>query len=414
MTDLFDNLVENMGALGEYSEVADGYFMFPKLEGEVGTRMKFNGKEVLNWSLNNYLGLANHPEVRKADENAACKWGIAYPMGSRIMTGDSSLHVELENQLANFVGKEAVMVLNSGYQGMVSIVDTLVNPKDVVIYDSETHASTFDGVRLHRGRRLVFPHNDTEKLELRLRRAEKMTQETGGGILVITEGVYGMSGNMAKLREITALKKRFNFRLFVDDAHGFGTMGETGAGTGEALGVQDGIDLYFSTFTKAMAGLGAFIAGEKRIINYLRFNTRSQVFSRSLPAIVISGVLKRLEIARKHPEFKENLWKITQYLQSELKKNGFDIGTTESCITPVFLSGTLEEACNLVTDLRENYNIFFTMVIYPVVPKGVIQLRLTPTASHTFADVDETIQALNCVKVLFDDGFYKKEEFVHF
>ncbi len=412
MIDLFEKLKNNAGPLGRHADVADGYFMFPKLEGEIGPRMKFQGKEVLTWSLNNYLGLANHPEVRKADADAARDWGLAYPMGARMMSGNTDQHIQFEEQLADFVDKESVMLLNYGYQGVLSIIDAVVDRKDVIVYDAESHACILDGVRLHMGKRFVFPHNNIENLEKQLHRAEKIVKETGGGILVITEGVFGMSGNLGNLKEIVALKERFNFRLFVDDAHGFGTTGPTGAGAGEELGVQDGIDLYFSTFAKAMASIGGFVAGNHDIIKYLRFTMRSQIFAKSLPMPLVIGGMKRLELLRDQPEHKANLWKVVNALQSGLKAHGFNIGTTKSPVTPVYLEGGIGEACNMVMDLRENHGIFCSMVVYPVVPKDVIILRLIPTAVHSLEDVEETIHAFDSMKKKLEEGVYKREELI--
>jgi len=412
MVDLFEKLKNNAGPLGKHADIADGYFMFPKLEGEIGPRMGFQGKQVLTWSLNNYLGLANHPEVRKADADAAKDWGLAYPMGARMMSGNTDQHVELERLLGEFVSKESVMLLNYGYQGVLSIIDAVVDRKDVIVYDAESHACILDGVRLHMGKRFVFPHNNIENLEKQLQRAEKIVKETGGGILVITEGVFGMSGNLGKLKEIVALKEKFNFRLFVDDAHGFGTMGSTGAGAGEELGVQDGIDLYFSTFAKAMASIGAFVAGDHSIIKYLRFTLRSQIFAKSLPMPLVIGAMKRLELLRDQPQHKAQLWSVVNALQSGLKEHGFDIGSTQSPVTPVYMSGGIGEACNMVVDLRENFGIFCSMVVYPVVPKDTIILRLIPTAAHTLEDVEETIKAFDIMKGRLADGVYKREELI--
>ncbi len=381
--------------------------MFPKLEGEIAPRMEFMGREVLTWSLNNYLGLANQPEVRKADADAARDWGLAYPMGARMMSGNTKYHEQLEQELAEFVSKDAGLLLNYGYQGVLSIIDALVDRKDVIVYDAESHACIIDGVRLHMGKRFVFPHNDIENLEKQLERATKLTNETGGGILVITEGVFGMSGNLGKLREIGELKKKYQFRLFVDDAHGFGTMGPTGAGAGEELDCQDEIDVYFSTFAKSMAAIGAFVAGNREIIHYLKYNLRSQIFAKSLPMPFVIGVLKRLEMLRTDPSHRERLWTIVNALQGGLREKGFDIGTTQSPVTPVVLNGTVGEAASLSKDLRENYNIFCSVVIYPVVPKGTIILRLIPTASHSLKDVDETIKAFEDIKGKLTSGVYK-------
>lgn len=412
MVDLFEKLRMEAGPLAKYSHLPDDYFFFPKLEGEIGPRMTFMGREVLNWSLNNYLGLANHPEVRKADSEATIKYGLAYPMGARMMSGNSVQHLEFEKQLAEFVKKEDAMLLNFGYQGVVSIIDALVDRKDVIVYDAESHACIIDGVRLHMGKRFVFPHNNLENLEKQLQRATKLADETGGGILVITEGVFGMSGDMGDLTGIVALKKKYNFRLLVDDAHGFGTMGKTGAGAGEEQGVQDQIDLYFSTFAKSMASIGAFVAGQKNILKYLRYSTRSQIFAKSLPMPLVLGGMKRLELLRTKPELKDNLWKITRALQSGLRDRGFYIGTTQSPVTPVLFKGGVGEAANMSMDLRENFHIFCSVVIYPVVPKDVIMFRIIPTAAHTMEDVEQTLTAFSELKHKLDEGFYRKEELV--
>ena len=412
MVDLFDKLKMEAGSLAKYSHLPDDYFFFPKLEGDIGPHMMFNGKKVLNWSLNNYLGLANHPEVRKADTEAVAKFGLAAPMGARMMSGNSVHHLEFERQLAEFVKKEDVMLLNYGYQGVVSIIDALVDRKDVIVYDAECHACIIDGVRLHMGKRFVYPHNNLENLEKQLQRATKIADETGGGILVITEGVFGMSGNMGDLKGIVALKGKYNFRLFVDDAHGFGTMGKTGAGAGEEQGVQDQIDLYFSTFAKSMASIGAFVAGSTKILKYLRYSVRSQIFAKSLPLPLVIGGMKRLELLRTRPELKDNLWKIFRAMQDGLKERGFYIGTTQSPVTPVIFKGGVGEAANMAMDLRENYNIFCSVVIYPVVPKDIIMFRIIPTAAHTLADVEETLNAFSALKTKLDSGFYRKEELV--
>jgi glycine C-acetyltransferase len=388
--------------------------MFPKLEGEIAPRMKFRGKEVLTWSLNNYLGLANHPEVREADAQAAKDWGLGYPMGARMMSGNTVYHEQLEHELAEFVHKEAVQLLNYGYQGICSIIDAIVDRKDVIVYDAESHASIVDGVRLHMGKRFVFPHNNIDNLEKQLDRAKRITEETGGGILLITEGVFGMSGNMGRLKEIVELKPKYNFRLLVDDAHGFGTMGPTGAGAGEAQGVQDDIDLYFSTFAKSMASIGAFVAGSKGIIDFLFYNVRSQIYAKSVPMPLVIGALKRLDLLRTKPELREDLWTIVNALQKGFRENNFNIGTTNSPVTPVLLNGTVGEAANLTMDLRENYGVFCSVVIYPVVPKGTIILRIIPTASHSLADVELTITAFNAIKKKLDDGYYKEQHLVEF
>jgi glycine C-acetyltransferase len=412
MVDLFEKLRMEAGPLAKYSHLPDDYFFFPKLEGEIGPRMKFNGKTVLNWSLNNYLGLANHPEVRKADADAAAQYGMGLPMGARMMSGNSVNHLTFEKQLAEFVKKEDVMLLNFGYQGVVSIIDAIVDRKDVIVYDAESHACIIDGVRLHMGKRFVYGHNDMESLEKQLQRATKLANETGGGILVITEGVFGMSGKQGDLKGVVALKEKYNFRLFVDDAHGFGTMGKTGAGTGEEQGVQDQIDLYFSTFAKSMASIGAFVAGDKKILKYLRYSVRSQIYAKSLPMPLVVGGMKRLELLKTQPELKNNLWKITNAIQQGLRERGFVLGNTTSPVTPVLFKGGVGEAANMAMDLRENYGIFCSVVIYPVVPKDVIMFRIIPTAVHTMADVEETLTAFSALKTKLDNGFYKQEALV--
>ncbi|MFP4469144.1 MAG: aminotransferase class I/II-fold pyridoxal phosphate-dependent enzyme [Bacteroidales bacterium] len=409
--DIF-NKFSDMGPLGRYNREGFGYFMFPKLEGELGPRMNFMGKERLVWSVNNYLGLANHPEVRRVDAEAAKEWGLAYPMGARMMSGHTDYHEKLERELADFEKKEDAYLLNYGYQGMVSIIDSLVNRRDVIVYDSEAHACIIDGCRLHFGKRFVYPHNDIENLEKELGRAHKIVSQTGGGILVITEGVYGMSGDLGKLKDIAALKKKYPFRLLVDDAHGFGTMGATGAGTSEHFGVMDEVDVYFGTFAKSMAGIGGFVASNKEVVEFLRYNLRSQVFAKSLPMPMVIGSLKRLEMLKNEPEHRDNLWKIVKALQSGLTEAGFNIGNTESPVTPVILAGGIPEATHLTYDLREKFNVFCSIVTYPVVPKGVILLRLIPTAEHSLEDVKYTIDAFKAVKEKLDAGEYAKNEMV--
>ena len=409
MRDLFDRMYKDKGPLGKWAQVAEGYFAFPKLEGSISNRMKFNGKEVITWSVNDYLGLANIDEVRKIDADAAKKYGSAYPMGARLMSGHTELHEKLQNELAKFVKKEAAYVLNFGYQGILSTIDSLVSKNDVIVYDIDSHACIVDGVRLHLGKRFTYQHNDMQSLEKNLVRATKIANETNGGILVISEGVFGMRGEQGKLKEIVALKERFNFRLLVDDAHGFGTLGKTGAGAGEEQGVQDQIDVYFATFAKSLASTGAFIASEKEIIDILKYNMRSQVFAKSLQMQLVEGVLKRLEIIKTRPEIKQKLWENVKNLQSGLKSRGFDIGTTQSCVTPVYLKGSVPEAMCLVKDLRENYKIFCSIVVYPVIPKGLILLRLIPTASHDINDINETLDAFSAIRDKLVSGEYKKE-----
>jgi glycine C-acetyltransferase len=407
--DIFDKIKKSRGPLGQYQQVAHGYFMFPKLEGEIGPRMKFRGKDVLNWSLNNYLGLANMPEVRQADAEGAKEYGMAAPMGARMMSGQTTKHEELENQLADFVGKEDAFLLNFGYQGMISIIDAICGRNDVIVYDSEAHACIMDGLRLHMGKRFVYPHNNMANLEKELERATKLVSETGGGILVITEGVFGMAGDLGNLTDIVKLKEKFEFRLLIDDAHGFGTMGKTGAGTGEHFGVQDQVDLYFSTFAKSMAGIGAFVAGKEDVINYLRYNMRSQTYAKSLPMPMVIGAMKRLELIKTRPEIREKLWTVVKALQSGFSSKGLNLGNTQSPVTPVFLSGTVAEATNVVIDLRENYKIFCSMVVYPVVPKDVIMLRIIPTSAHTLEDVNYTVSAFAEIQENLKAGKYKSD-----
>jgi glycine C-acetyltransferase len=408
MADIFERLIKNYGPIGQHRERAHGYFAFPKLEGEIGSRMKFRGKEVITWSLNNYLGLANHPEVRKADADGAAQYGLATPMGARMMSGNTDLHEQLEAELAEFVGKQDSILVNFGYQGMVSLIDVICSRHDIIVYDAESHACIIDGLRLHAGHRYVFKHNDLEDLEKQLQRSTALIEKQGaGGILVITEGVFGMAGDQGKLTEIAAMKANYDFRLLVDDAHGFGTLGKTGAGAGEEQGCQDQIDLYFSTFAKSMASIGAFIAGDRQIIDYIRYNIRSQIFAKSLPMPLVVGNLKRLELLRTNPELKETLWKNARQLQKGLKERGFDIGNTDSVVTPVYMKGGVEEATAMVMDLRENYSIFASIVVYPVIPKGHIIYRLIPSAAHTSEDIETTLQAFEATKKKLDSGQYK-------
>ncbi|UJH67155.1 aminotransferase class I/II-fold pyridoxal phosphate-dependent enzyme [Allomuricauda sp. SCSIO 65647] len=408
MKDLFDRIIENKGPLGKWASQAEGYFVFPKLEGPISNRMKFQGKEVITWSINDYLGLANLPEIKKVDSEAALEHGAAYPMGARMMSGHTDYHEQLERELAKFVKKEASYLLNFGYQGFMSVIDSLVTKADIIVYDVDAHACIIDGVRLHMGKRFTFKHNDAESLEKNLERATKLAEQTGGGILVISEGVFGMRGEQGILKEIVALKKKYKFRLLVDDAHGFGTLGKTGAGAGEEQGVQDDIDVYLATFAKSMAGIGAFVAADKEIIDYLKYNMRSQMFAKSLPMVFVKGALKRLEMLRTKPGLKAKLWENVNALQNGLKERGFDIGTTSSCVTPVYLSGSIPEAMALVKDLRENYGIFCSIVVYPVIPRGMILLRLIPTATHTMDDINETLDAFSAIRERLHNGTYKR------
>ena len=408
MRDLFARIRENKGPLGKWASQAEGYFVFPKLEGSISNRMKFQGKEVITWSINDYLGLAHHPEVMAVDAASAAEHGAAYPMGARMMSGHTDFHEQLENELADFVGKEASYLLNFGYQGIMSAIDALVSKDDIIVYDVDAHACIIDGVRLHMGKRFTYKHNDIESLEKNLDRATKMAEQTGGGILVITEGVFGMRGEQGKLKEIAALKSKYNFRLLVDDAHGFGTLGKTGAGAGEEQGVQDQIDVYFATLAKSMAGIGAFLAADQEVIDYLKYNLRSQMFAKSLPMIFVKGGLKRLELLRSRPELKDKLWENVNALQNGLRERGFDLGTTTTCVTPVYLKGSIPEAMALVKDLRENYGIFCSIVVYPVIPKGLILLRLIPTAVHTMEDIQITLDAFSSIRERLENGTYQR------
>ncbi|MEY4331834.1 MAG: hypothetical protein RLZZ196_572 [Bacteroidota bacterium] len=411
MADIFERLIKNYGPIGQHRERAHGYFAFPKLEGEIGSKMKFRGQEMIVWSLNNYLGLANHPEVRKADADASAQYGLALPMGARMMSGNSDLHEQLERELAEFVHKEDSILMNYGYQGIMSAIDAICGRHDVVVYDAECHACIIDALRMIPGHRFVFKHNDVEDCEKQLLRAQALVdKQQSGGVLVITEGVFGMAGDQGKLKEIAALKKKVPFRLLVDDAHGFGTLGKTGAGAGEEQGCQDEIDLYFSTFAKSMASIGAFMAGPRTIIDYIRYNIRSQIFAKSLPMPYVVGNLKRLELLRSKPELKDNLWKNALALQNGLKAKGFDIGKTDSVVTPVYMKGGVEEATAMVMDIRENYKIFCSIVVYPVIPKGHIIYRLIPTAVHTQEEIDLTLKAFSETKAKLDAGAYKVAE----
>ena len=407
MNDLFQRIIKNKGPLGKWASIAEGYFVFPKLEGPIANRMKFNGKEVITWSVNDYLGLANNPEVREIDSEAAQRFGSAHPMGARMMSGHTDLHEKLEKILADLVNKQSSYVLNFGYQGILSTIDTLVSKNDVIVYDIDSHACIIDGVRLHLGKRFTYKHNDIESLEKNLIRASKVANKTGGGILVISEGVFGMRGEQGKLKEIVELKEKYKFRFLVDDAHGFGTLGRNGSGTGDEQGVQGEIDVYFATFAKSIASTGAFIAGSKEVIDFLKYNMRSQMFAKSLQSVLVYGIIKRVEMMKSRSEFKNKLWENVYSLQEGLKNRGFDIGNTQSCVTPVYLKGSIPEAMVLVKDLRENYGIFCSIVVYPVIPKGLILLRLIPTASHTIKDIEITLDAFSSIREKLQNGTYK-------
>ena len=408
MQDLFEKIYKNKGPLGKWASQAEGYFVFPKLEGPISNRMYFKGKKVITWSINDYLGLANLKEIRDTDADAALKFGNAYPMGARMMSGHTELHEELEKKLSNFVEKESSYVLNFGYQGILSIIDTLVSKNDVIVYDVDSHACIVDGVRLHLGKRFTFKHNDIDSLRKNLIRAQNFVEKTGGGILVISEGVFGMRGEQGKLKEIINLKNEFKFRFLLDDAHGFGTLGKKGNGTGFEQDIQKDIDVYFATFAKSMASTGAFVSGDKEIIDFLKYNMRSQMFAKSLQSALVYGAIKRLDLIIQNPSYKEKLWNNVNDLQNGLVEKGFDIGNTQSCVTPVYLKGTIPEAMVLVKDLRENYGIFCSIVVYPVIPKGMILLRLIPTATHTKEDIDITLDAFSKIRKKLEDGIYTR------
>lgn len=414
VADIFEKIQQNRGPIGQHARESHGYFTFPKLEGDIGPHMVFRGRKRLNWSLNNYLGLANHPEVRATDAKAAADFGFSSPMGARMMSGNSNYHEQLERELSEFVFKEDTILCNFGYQAMVSAIDCLVDRRDVIVYDAESHACILDGVRLHMGKRFVFKHNDVEDCEKQLERATKLAETTGGAILVITEGVFGMRGDQGKLKEIVALKSKYKFRLFVDDAHGIGTLGKTGAGTGQEQGCQDGIDIYFGTFAKSFALIGGFISSTENVIEYMRYNMRSQIFAKSLPMPLVIGALKRLQLMRENPGFKDQLWNITRALQNGLVKAGFEIGVTNSPVTPVYMNGSIPEATNLIVDLRENFDVFCSMVVYPVVPKGMIILRLIPTAVHSLEDVNYTIDCFSKIVHKLKSGQYMAEKIASF
>lgn len=404
--DLFERIYNTEGPLQKFSKQAEGYFMFPKLEGPLSNRMNFKGKEVIVWSINNYLGLANHPDVRKRDADLAKEYGTAYPMGSRMMSGNTEIHEHLEEELADFVDKEDAILLNFGYQGILSAIDCVVSRRDVIVYDSSSHACIVDGVRLHQGQRFVFKHNDMASFESQLQSAQAIAKKNNGGILVISEGVFGMEGDQGKLREIIDLKEKYNFRLMVDDAHGFGTLGDHGKGTGEEQNVQADIDIYFATFAKAFGSIGAFIAGDKKLIKFLKYNIRSQIFAKSLPSLVVGGILYRLELIKNNDSFRHKLWNNVKMLQKGLASHGLEIGNTNSCVTPVYMNGTIQEAMKMVYDLRENYHIFCSIVVYPVIPKGKILLRMIPTSIHTPKDIEETLLAFEAVNKKLDVQAY--------
>lgn len=411
--DIFERIEKDAGGpIGQYYDQAAGYYMYPRLEGELGPHMIFNGKPVLNWSLNNYLGLANHPEVRKEDARAAAEWGLAYPMGARMMTGHTRYHEKLERIFADFEKKEDAFLFNFGYQGIFSAIDSLVTRHDVIVYDAECHACLLDGVRLHIGSKYKYRHNNIDDCDKVLARACAEAEAQGGGVLLITEGVFGMTGALGKLDKIVGLKQKYNFRIFIDDAHGFGLCGPHGRGTSEQLGVMDGIDLYIGAFAKSMASIGGFIAGPRSVINYLRYNMRSQMYAKALPMPLVLGNIKRMEIidSPEGDDLRRKCWAITHAIQDGFRKEGFDIGEAEACVTPVHIKGGTAQATKMAKDLRENYGIFCSMVIYPVIPKGMVIFRIVSTAAHTMEDVEETLAAFKAIKMKLDAGEYDGDD----
>ena len=413
MLDIFDRIERDSGGpIGQYYDQAFGYYMYPKLEGELGPHMVFNGKEVLNWSLNNYLGLANHPEVRKADAEGAARWGLAYPMGSRMLSGHTALHEKLEKMFADFEKKEDAFLFNFGYQGIVSAIDCLTARHDVIVYDAECHACLLDGIRLHIGSKYKYRHNNIEDCEKVLAKACAEADANGGGVLLITEGVYGMTGALGKLDKIAALKKKYSFRIMIDDAHGFGLLGAHGRGTSEELGCMDEIDLYIGAFAKSMASIGGFVAGPHSIIKYLRANMRSQMYAKSLPMPLVIGNIKRLEIimSEEGDRLRKKCLEITHAIQTGFVKEGFDIGEAEACVTPVHIKGGVAQATKMAKDLRENYKIFCSVVVYPVIPKGMVIFRIVSTAAHTMEDVEYTLNAFKEIKAKLDAGAYDGDD----
>lgn len=409
---IFTKIKKDLGPLGSIAHLTHHFLTYPKLVGDVGPYMKYQNRTLLNWSINNYLGLSNHPEVRQADADAARDYGLGYPMGSRMMSANTDYHELFEKQLADFVGSEDSFLMNFGYQGVMSAIETLVDHKDVIVFDSECHACLIDGIRLHKAKGGIYYkylHNNMESLEKNLMRASKYVNQTGGGILVITEGVFGMTGELGKLNEIVNFKNKFEFKLLVDDAHGFGVMGKNGKGTGEYFDCQNQIDLYFATFTKAMSSMGAFIGADSEVINYLKYNSRSQIFAKALPIGYVIGGIKRLELIKENPQFRTKLWHIAGMLQKGLKEKGFNMGNTNTHVCPVLLNQefTHNEALNLINDLRENMNIFCSVVIYPVVPKDILMLRLIPTSMHSEEDVNYTVDCFEIVRNRLFNGEYR-------
>lgn len=392
-SDVFAKCDTEGGYFGKYRRAKDKYFTQPVLEGPIGPRMQFEGREVITWSINNYLGLAGDPDIHERARRTVETHGPWTPMGSRLMTGNSNRHMALEARLARFVGKEASVVFNYGYMGVIGTIHSLVDEADTVLIDSLSHACIVDGALLaSRGKQFrVFRHNDMESLEEQLKAANANRR---GGLLLVTEGLYGMTGDQAPLAPICDLKDLYEARLLIDDAHGFGVMGPTGAGTAEHQGVQDRVDLYFGTFAKSFAAIGGVTAGDERVVDYIRYNARPNIFAKSLPMIYVEAVDAALDLVEKGSDRREQVWHIAHRLQAGLSALGYDLGSTDSPITPVYIpAGSEETAVRAIRLMRSTYGIFVSAVTYPVVPRGVVLFRLTATAAHTDDDVDRTLEA---------------------
>ena len=407
--DLFDKLNSRNSPLGPFTSDGYGYYTFPRLEGPIGPEMTFNGKPVVVWSVNDYLGIANNPVIRDYDAKVAAEYGFSTPMGARLMTGNSRQHEALEEELADFVHKPAAFLLNYGYQGISSMIQSLVSRNDFLIYDELSHACIVDGKQLAVCKKYVYKHNDICSLEKQLERVSKIARPDSG-ILVITEGVFGMTGDLGKLREIVDLKKKYDFRLLVDDAHGLGTMGKDGSGTGTHLGCQDGIDLYFGTFAKSVALIGAFVATKPEVVTFLRANVRSQIFAKSLPMPIVLSARKRIAMIREHQEWRDQLWNNTLQLRKGLREIGYNVLPSESPVTPVLTKGSTDLAQTFMRILREDHGIFVSGVTYPVVPKGLVLLRLIPTANHTADHINRTITAFEAIRPVVLEAQEKMEE----
>lgn len=406
--DLFDKLQDRPGPLGEFTSDGYGYYTFPKLEGPLGPVMKFNGKDVVVWSINDYLGVGGKKEVLEYDAKVTKKYGLSAPMGARLMTGNSTKHEELEKELADFAHKPSALLLNYGYQGIMSVIHALVDRNDFLIYDELSHACIVDGKQLAMADKSVFKHNDIKSFEKQLKRAHRRSK-SDSSVLVVTEGAFGMTGDLGILKEMIALKEKYPFRLLVDDAHGLGTMGEDGSGTGTHLGCQEGIDIYFGTFAKAFALIGAFVATDERVVEFLKANVRSQIFAKSVPMPIVESARKRLELIRKHPEWREQLWKNTRKLRQGLKDIGYHVMPAECPVTPVLTQGSTDLCQLIMRKLREEHGVFVSGVTYPVVPKGTVLIRLIPTAAHTDEHIQKTLEGFEAIKdVVLGSGKQEK------